>query len=76
MGNFGARIPNLYHSPGAGWFVVFVAALVRLLSLIPTLRYKDQPILVAQPAARVSTAIPPPPAPTPSATSPTGVPVA
>jgi heat shock protein HtpX len=75
-GNFGARIPNLYHSPGAGWFVVFVAALVRLLSLIPALRYKDQPILVAQPPARVSTAIPPPPTPAPSVTSPTGVPVA
>ena len=39
--------PRVY-SPGAGWFVVCVAVLVRYLSLVPTLRYKDRPVIVAQ----------------------------
>lgn len=41
-------IPPPYHSPGAGWFVVLAAPLVRFLSLIPTLLYRDKPILIAQ----------------------------
>lgn len=41
-----------YHSAGAGWFVVLAASLVRLLSLIPSLLYRDKPILIAQPVAK------------------------
>lgn len=41
-------IGNRFHSPGAGWYVVCVAVLVRYLSLVPTLRYKDKPVIVAQ----------------------------
>jgi len=66
--HFGVPVPHPYHSPGAGWFVVLAAPLVRLLSLIPTLRYRDKPILVAQSPENVGSAVtpPPPPAPTPS----------
>jgi len=49
-------IPEEYHSPGAGWFVVLAASLVRLLSLIPVLRYQDKPILVVQPLAKKGSA--------------------
>jgi len=50
---FGVPVPNPFHSPGAGWFVVLAAPLVRFLSLIPTLRYRDKPILVAQSPAKI-----------------------
>ena len=38
-----------YHSAGAGWFVVLAASLVRWLSLIPSLCYRDRPLLIAPP---------------------------
>lgn len=65
---FGVPIPNPFHSPGAGWFVVLAAPLVRFLALIPTLRYRDKPILVAQSPASITTEVPPPPAPSSSST--------
>jgi Zn-dependent protease with chaperone function len=37
-----------FHTPGAGWYAVAVSVLVRWLIVIPLLRYKDQPVLVAQ----------------------------
>ena len=37
-----------FHSPGAGWYAVAVSVLVRWLIVVPFLRYKDQPVLVAQ----------------------------
>jgi Zn-dependent protease with chaperone function len=36
------------HSPGMGWYVVAVAVLSRFLLMIPVLRYRDKPALVAQ----------------------------
>ena len=61
----GARAgsPAFVHSPGAGWYVVCVAVVLRGLALIPFLRHKDKPF-VAPPTLGV----PPPPAP--SAPSP------
>jgi Zn-dependent protease with chaperone function len=38
----------VFHSPGAGWYAVILAVLVRWLIVIPVLRYKDQPVLVAK----------------------------
>ena len=35
------------HSPGAGWYVVCVAVVLRALALIPFLRYKDKPFVAA-----------------------------
>jgi Zn-dependent protease with chaperone function len=64
--HFGVPVANPYHSPGAGWFVVLAAPVVRLLSLIPTLRYRDKPILVAQSPENVGSAVPPPPPPVPT----------
>jgi Zn-dependent protease with chaperone function len=57
-----------FHSPGVGWYAVALSVLVRWLIVIPVLRYKDQPVLVAQaptpnPAQRPVTL---PSAPTPS----------
>jgi Zn-dependent protease with chaperone function len=63
-------IPNSYSSPGAGWFVVLAAALVRFLSLIPTLLYRDRPILVAQPPAGIQAFAAPSLDPSPSTSSP------
>ena len=33
---------NHFHSPGAGWYVVAVALVLRFISMIPLMRYKDQ----------------------------------
>jgi hypothetical protein len=52
-----------WSSPGAGWFVVLAAPLVRFLSLIPVLRYHDQPILVAQNAVQSQGTVPSSPSP-------------
>jgi hypothetical protein len=38
----------VFHSPGVGWYAVILAVLVRWLIVVPVLRYKDQPVLVAQ----------------------------
>jgi hypothetical protein len=33
------------HSPGAGWYVVCVAVVLRAIALIPFLAYKDKPFV-------------------------------
>jgi len=48
----------LVHSPGAGWYVVCVAVVLRALALIPFLRYKDKSFVAAP-----TLGVPPPPAP-------------
>ena len=58
-----------FTSPGAGWFIVLAAPLVRYLSLIPALRYRDKPILVAQSPTKGSTTAPPSSSPSPSPAS-------
>jgi hypothetical protein len=49
--------------PGAGWFAVTVAVAIRFLTLLPLLRYRETPQLVADtlPKRHIT---PPPPAPT------------
>jgi Zn-dependent protease with chaperone function len=61
--------PNLYHSPGVGWLVVLAAPLVKFLSLIPTLLYRDRPILIAQTPSKTRTTAAPPPDPSHCAAS-------
>jgi hypothetical protein len=51
------------HSPGAGWYVVCVAVVLRGLALVPFLGYKDKSFVAAP-----TLGVPPPPAP--SASSP------
>jgi len=60
---------NHFASPGAGWFAVAIAVLVRLLTMTPALRYRERPQLTAQ--APAGTQAPPPP-PTPPPPAPTG----
>jgi hypothetical protein len=38
------------HSPGAGWYVVCVAVVLRGIALIPTLRYKEKPLVDVPPS--------------------------
>jgi len=45
-------IANPFHSPGAGWYAVAVAALVRLITVVPNLRYRDTPKLIAETPAK------------------------
>ena len=45
-------IANHAATPGAGWYVVAVAFLVRLVTLIPHLRYRDVPKLIAAPPGK------------------------
>jgi Peptidase family M48 len=52
---------NHASSPGAGWFAVAIAVLVRFLTMFPVLRYRETPQLVAQAPTRTPAA--PPPAP-------------
>jgi len=40
------------HSPGAGWYVVCVAVVLRAIALIPFFGYKDKPFVGVQPSAR------------------------
>jgi Zn-dependent protease with chaperone function len=41
-------IANPFHTPGAGWYAVFVAVTVRFITIVPLLRYRDLPKLIAQ----------------------------
>jgi Zn-dependent protease with chaperone function len=48
-----------YTSPGAGWYAVAVAVFVRLIALMPFIRHRDAPELVAElPAQRAIPATP------------------
>ena len=50
-----AGMPNLPPTPGAGWYVVGVAVLVRLVTLFPLFFYRDAPQLKAEtPTKRAS----------------------
>ncbi len=39
-----------FHSPGAGWYVVCVAVVLRAIALIPSLVYKDKPFVSVAPS--------------------------
>jgi len=45
---------NRFHTPGAGWYAVFVAVMVRFITIVPLLRYRDLPKLIAQSPAQVA----------------------
>ena len=55
--------PNFFSNPGAGWYAVAVAVATRFIIIIPLLRYRDQPKLVAQAPVPASGPTPPPPPP-------------
>jgi Zn-dependent protease with chaperone function len=57
-------LQNHVSSAGAGWFAVAIAVLVRFLTMLPVLRYREAPQLVAQAPTKAPVA-PPPPAPPP-----------
>jgi Zn-dependent protease with chaperone function len=39
------------HSPGAGWYVVCISVVLRIVALIPFLVYRDKPFVVVPPSA-------------------------
>jgi len=41
-------LANPFHTPGAGWYAVAVAVLVRVITIVPNLRYRDMPKLIAE----------------------------
>jgi Zn-dependent protease with chaperone function len=47
-------IANRFHTPGAGWYAVFVAVTVRFITIVPLLRYRDLPKLIAQSPAEAA----------------------
>ena len=49
-------IANRFHTPGAGWYAVFVAVTVRFITIAPLLRYRDLPKLIAQSPTQVAQA--------------------
>ena len=52
-------IAHRFHTPGAGWYAVFVAVTVRFITIVPLLRYRDLPKLVAQsPTTQPAPAVP------------------
>jgi hypothetical protein len=52
------------HSPGAGWYVICLAVVLRAIALIPSLRYKDNPLVEVPPSAGAMHAAPSSPAQT------------
>ena len=44
---------NPFHTPGAGWYAILVAVTVRFITIVPFLRYRDLPKLIAQSPAQV-----------------------
>lgn len=57
-------------TPGAGWYAVSVSVLIRWVTAIPILRYKEKPVLSATAPVVTRTAAPPPPFPTEPTPSP------
>jgi len=53
------------HSPGAGWYVVCVAVVLRALALIPFLSYKDKSFVAAPTLGVPSPPVPSSPSPAP-----------
>ena len=47
-------ITNHFHTPGAGWYAVFVAVTARFITIAPLLRYRDLPKLIAQSPTQVA----------------------
>jgi len=47
-------IANRFHTPGAGWYAVFVAVTVRFITIVPLLRYRDLPKLIAESPTQVA----------------------
>lgn len=47
-----AGVNNAFSTPGAGWFAVGVAVLVRFVTLFPLILYRDTPKLVAEPPGK------------------------
>ena len=45
-----------FHTPGAGWYAILVAVAVRFITIVPFLRYRDLPKLIAQSPAQVAQA--------------------
>jgi hypothetical protein len=45
---------NPFHTPGAGWYAILVAVAVRFITIVPFLRYRDLPRLIAQPPAQAA----------------------
>ena len=41
-------ITDRFHTPGAGWYAILVAVTVRFITIVPLLRYRDRPKLIAQ----------------------------
>jgi len=69
-----AGIHNPFSTPGVGWFAVAVAVLIRFITLLPLLRYRDTPKLTADsPAKRADT--PPSVVAQPNPAAPERVPV-
>ena len=56
-------LENHFFSPGAGWFAIAIAVLIRFVTFIPLLRYQDAAKLVADSAVKAANAPPPPPPP-------------
>jgi len=54
---------------GAGWFAVAIAVLVRFFTMLPVLRYREAPQLVAQAPTRTPAVRPPPVPPAPTDTA-------
>jgi Zn-dependent protease with chaperone function len=55
---------------GAGWFAVAIAVFARLFTMLPVLRYREAPQLVAQAPTKTPVATPTPAPPPPTSTSP------
>jgi Zn-dependent protease with chaperone function len=53
-------LQNHVSSAGAGWFAVAIAVLVRFFTMLPVLRYREAPQLVARAPAKTPVAPPPP----------------
>ena len=45
---------NPFHTPGAGWYAILVAVAARFITIVPFLRYRDLPKLIAQSPAQVT----------------------
>jgi Zn-dependent protease with chaperone function len=49
-------LSHRFHTPGAGWYAILVAVAVRFFTLVPLLRYRDLPKLIAQSPAEAAQA--------------------
>jgi Zn-dependent protease with chaperone function len=61
------------HSPGAGWYVVCVAVVLRAIGLVPSFTYKDKHYVEVASSAGETAGVPPPPRPTQPRNSKAGI---